>query len=71
MYFTYSGLVKGFEADSFYNTANDKALSVVVEKWLVRTREKQRIWQTLLDVAKKLDDHEMSKYLEKNGISSK
>ena len=71
LYFTHSGMVKAIEADSFHNTANDKGLSTVVEKWLGRTIKKKRTWQTLLDVAKKLGDHEMLKYLDKNGISSK
>ena len=66
-----SGEVKAIEADCFHDTTNDKALSVVVEIWLGRTIKKKRTWQTLLDVAKKLGDHEMSKYLDKNGISSK
>ena len=64
-------MVRAIAANSFYTVANDKALSVVVEKWLGRTIKKKRTWQTLLDVAKKLGDHEMLKYLDKNGISSK
>ena len=79
MYYSYiylciflnSGLVKAIEADCYHDTTNDKALSVVVEKWLSRTLRRDRTWQTLLDVAEELDDHEMLKYLKKNGIKSK
>ena len=69
MYFTYSGLIRVIEADCYYNTTNDKALNVVVERWLDCTVKKNRTWKTLLAVAKKLVDHTLSKYLKENGIS--
>ena len=64
-------MVRGIKKDCFHNTANDNGLRKVIEKWLGRTVSKERIWQTLLDVAKKLDDHTLSKYLDKNGIPRK
>ena len=63
--------MRGIKKDCFHNTANDDGLRKVVEIWHGRTGSKERTWQTLLDVAKKLDDHTVSKYLDKNGIPRK
>ena len=57
-------------SNASYSTANDEGLQKVVEKWLPRTPRERRTWQTLLEVTKVLDEHELSKYLEKNKIPS-
>ena len=63
--------MKGIKADCFQNSANDTGLRKVVEKWLGRTTRDKRTWKTLLDTAEMVDEHELSKYLDENGISSK
>ena len=67
---TYLGMVKAIEKDCYHDTTGENALSAVVQKWLVRTERKDRTWQTLLDVAEMLGEHEMLKYLGDNNISS-
>ena len=62
--------MRSVEADASHSTANDEGLQKVVEAWLLRTPGDKRTWQTLLEVAELLDEHELSKYLEKNKIPS-
>lgn len=71
MHFIHAGSVRAIEKDCYHDTTNDVALRKVVENWLPRTNKEKRTWQTLLNVAGKLGDHELSGYLEKNNILSK
>ena len=58
------------EKDASHDSTNNEALQKVVEKWLVRTPRDKRTWQTLLEVAEVLDEHNLSDYLKKNKILS-